>query len=214
MCGIMRSCFVLAFLLAAAVSFSQQPTPTPTPAGTPTTPAAIQPLVGTRSTAYVRPDAKTRSRRYVDSVLGPFVLAGQVAGAGISTWRNSPEEWGDNWDGFGRRVASNFGRNAVKQTTIYGLDEAFKLDSNYYRGKNKSVSTRVKNALISPLTARDRNGKRVVGIPRLVGTYGSSIVAYETWYTARYDWTDGVKNGTISLGFTAAFNLFKEFVRK
>jgi hypothetical protein len=137
-----------------------------------------------------------------------------VATAGISTWRNSPEEWGDHWEGFGRRVASNFGRNVIKQTTKFGIDEALKTDSHYYRSKNKSVSARIGNALISPVTARDRNGKRVVGVGNLVGTYTASIISREAWYPDRYDWKDGVKSGTISLGFAAAFNLFKEFVWK
>ena len=165
-------------------------------------------------TGYVRPDAAARRKRFVNSTVGPWALGRMVANAGISTWRNSPEEWGPTWEGFGRRVASSFGKNAIKQTTKFGLDEAFKLDSHFYRSKNKGVGARVRNALISPVTARDKNGKRVVGVSNLVGTYGSSIIAREVWYPDRYDWKDGVRSGTISLGFNAAFNLFKEFVWK
>lgn len=166
------------------------------------------------NSTYVRPDAKTRSKRYINSVVGPLALARQAAGAGLSTWRNSPEEWGDRWEGFGRRFASNFGKNVIRQTTTYSLDEAFKLDSQYYRSKNKSALARVTNALISPVTARDAGGKRVFGFPRIIGTYTGNIVAREIWYPARFDWKDGVKSGTISLGFNAAFNLFKEFIWK
>jgi hypothetical protein len=98
---------------------------------------------------------------------------------------------------------------------MYGLGEAFKLDSRYYRSpKGSGTAAKIKNALISPVTARDKNGHRVVGFPRLVGTYTASIVAAETWYPARYDWKDGMKSGTISLGFNAAFNLVKEFLWK
>ena len=207
------------FAIAAGAN-AQSPSPTPADdtgsvksAATRTIVMPSLPVVKP-SNDYVRPNAKTRSKRYVSSVVGPFALGRTVATAGISTWRNSPEEWGDRWEGFGRRVASNFGKNVIKQSTIYGLDEAFKYDSHYYRSKDKSVGARVRNALISPVTARDRNGKRVIGVPRLVGTYTSNIVSYETWYPALYDWKDGVKSGTISLGFNAAFNLFKEFVWK
>ncbi len=70
------------------------------------------------------------------------------------------------------------------------------------------------NALLSPVTARDKNGKRVVGIPRIVGTYTGSIIAAETWYPARYDYKDGLKSGTYSLGMNAVFDLIKEFVWK
>lgn len=194
------------FLTAAtaAISFSQTgqiTTPTPDPTPTPKD-----------SKDYVRPDAKTRFDRYVKSTVGPVVLARQVASAGVSTWRNSPEEWGPHWEGFGRRVASNIGKNVIKQTAIYGLDEALKLDSHYYRSKKKDAGSKIRNALLSPVTARNARGKRVVGLPRIVGTYSSSIIASETWYPSRYDWKDGVKNGSISLGINAAFNLFKEFI--
>jgi hypothetical protein len=167
-----------------------------------------------QTNGYVRPNAATRRKRYINSMIGPWALGRTIATAGISTWRNSPEEWGDKWEGFGRRVASNFGRNLIKQTTKFGMDEALKTDSHFYRSKNKSVSARIGNALISPVTARDRNGKRVIGIANLTGTYASSIISREVWYPDRYDWKDGVKSGTISLGFNAAFNLLKEFVLK
>jgi hypothetical protein len=164
--------------------------------------------------SYVRPDRKTRFKRYVNGTVGPISLARQVFNAGLSTARNSPEEWGGQWEGFGKRLASNFGKNIIKRTTIYGLDEALKLDSHYYRSEKKDASSKIKNALLGPVTARNSRGKRVIGIPRLVGTYSSSIIAAETWYPEGYDWKDGVRNGSISLGFNAAYNLFKEFVWK
>ena len=203
-------------LLAAAFCVSAQTPAQPdkvTPPATSDTKASSS-ADAAQQNGYTRPDAGTRQKRYINSMVGPFALGRTVATAGISTWRNSPEEWGTKWEGFGRRVASNFGRNVIKQSTKYGLDEAFKLDSHYYRSKNKSVGARVKNALISPVTARDRNGKRVIGAPNLVGTYASSIIAYETWYPSGYDWKDGVRSATISLGFSAGFNLIKEFIWK
>ena len=168
----------------------------------------------TASNVYTRPDGKTRFKRYVNGTVGPFALARQVVGAGYATWRNSPEEWGGQWEGFGKRVASNFGKNLIKQTTIYGLDGALKLDSHYYSAKGKSTGTKLRNALLSPVTARTKSGKRTIGVPRLVGTYTASIVAYESWYPKRYDWKDGLRSGTVSLGIGAAYNLFKEFVWK
>jgi hypothetical protein len=178
------------------------PTPTPTPDATSST------------SVYIGPDAATRRKRFINATVGPVALGKMAASAGYSTWRNSPEEWGTKWEGFGRRFASSFGKNAIKQTTKYGLDEALKYDSHFYRtDKSPSTATRLKWALISPVTARNRNNRRVVGVPNLVGTYASSIIAYETWYPDRYNWKDGVRSGTISLGFQAAFNVFKEFVR-
>lgn len=163
---------------------------------------------------YVRPDAKKRFNRYLKSMFGPMALAKSVAGAGLSTATNSPEEWGPQWEGFGRRVASNLGKSAIKQTTTYALDEAFKLDSGFYRSQKRDFGSRLKNALLSPVTARNERGQRVFGFPRVVGTYTASIVAAEAWYPNRFNYKNGLRSGTISLGTTALFNVVKEFFFK
>jgi hypothetical protein len=215
---------------AQTPSATPDPTVTPVTAGTPIPEDRVQisrlppsqrpaPLVfpnlsNQQQSIYTRPDANTRFKRYVNGMVGPVALARQVAGAGIGTWRNSPEEWGGQWEGFGKRLASGFGKNLIKQTVTYGLDEALKLDSHYYRSKRNDAGSKIKNALLSPVTARNRSGKRVLGIPKIVGTYTSSIAATELWFPDRYDWKDGVRNGTVSFAFNAAFNLFKEFVWK
>lgn len=166
------------------------------------------------SQVYVRPDKKTRFNRYVNSMFGPVALARNAATAGFSTLRNSPEEWDKSVEGFGRRFASNLGKSVIKNTTIYALDESLKFDSRFHKSRKRDFGSRLTNALISPVTARNKNGKRVFGFPRVAGTYTSSIVAAETWFPKRFDYKDGLRNGTISLGTTALFNVFKEFVLK
>lgn len=163
---------------------------------------------------YQRPTAKKRFTRYVNNMFGPYALASNAVGAGFGTAFNEPEEWGGTWKGFGRRFASNTGKSVIRNTTVYALDEAFKLDSHFYRSEKRDTKSKIKNALISPFTARNRNGKRVAGFPRIAGTYAASITATETWYPARFDYKDGLRDGTISFGITAAVNLFKEFVWK
>lgn len=164
--------------------------------------------------AYTRPNAKKRFKRFASDTFGPFALAGNAAAAGFLTLINEPEEWGKKWEGFGRRFASNLGTNVIKNTAIFGLDEAFKLDSHFYPSEKRDVESRVANAFLSTVTARKPNGKRTVGVPRLIGTYTATIIAVEAWYPARYDWKDGVRSGSISLGVNAAFNLVQEFIWK
>jgi hypothetical protein len=213
--GSMKFKVILGLLfLSAALGIVAQ---TPEPRGTPpkTDPEISReksddPTTGT----YVRPDRKKRQNNYLKSIFGPYALARTIVGAGVSTAQNSPEEWGGQWEGFGRRVASGFGKNAIKQTVVYGLDESFKLDSKFYRSQNRSFGAKVKNALISPFTARRENGKRVFGFPRIIATYSAGIIAAETWYPSRFNYKNGLRSGTISLGFNAAFNLFKEFIKK
>lgn len=170
--------------------------------------------VGLTDTGYVRPDAKKRFKTYVDNVVGPFAWVRYTASAGVLTWRNSPEEWGDKWEGFGRRVANSLGKSAIRNTTIYALDEALKYDSNFYRSRDRSVAARLRNSVFSAVTARNKEGKRVVGVPRLVGNFTSEIISSTTWYPPRYDLAHGVKGGAISIGINVGFNLVREFIWK
>lgn len=168
----------------------------------------------TQQQSYVRPDGKKRFSRYLNDVAGPTSFIGPLFGAGINTASNSPEEWGGKWKGFGRRFASEIGKNAIKETTAYALDEAFKLDSRYYRSTKSGFVPRLKHAVISSVTARNKNGKTVFGFPRIAGGYASEIIAYETWYPKRFGVKDGFREGTISIGTNALINIFKEFVFK
>ncbi len=166
------------------------------------------------ATTYVRPDADQRIKWFVDDTVGPFALAGYAVGAGYSTYTNTPPEWGGKAKGFGKRLASNLGTNVIKNTAMYGLDEALKLDSHFYRSTKHDFGSRFGNAIISTFTARRSNGKLTVGVPRLVGTYTANIIANEVWYPARYSWKDGVRSGTVSLGINSVVNLVKEFLKK
>jgi len=190
----------------------------------PTEPASIEksisaeprsaPPVGKRSGWYVRPDSKKRFNNFVNNAVGPFTLLTEAAAAGITTGRNAPKEWGGKWDGFGRRYASNIGKSVIRSGTAYALDEAFKLDSRYYLSRDRSVAARFRNALFSTVTSRNRNGNRVIGIPKIAGSVISNVAAVNLWYPSRYGKVHALKGGAITLGFDAALNLTKEFIWK
>lgn len=163
---------------------------------------------------YVRPDAKRRMKNYVNSVVGTVALVQYLASPALLTARNSPKEWGGKWDGFGKRIASTAGKSFVSNTTTYALDELLRLDSNFYRSQDRSVKARLSNAALSTFTARKTDGKRVVGIPRIAGSFLSEVVSSVTWYPPRYNYVHGLKGGAISLGINTGFNLFREFIWK
>jgi len=170
------------------------------------------PAVPAAPNGYVRPTGKQRFKSYIKSMFGPAALATRVGKSGFYTWTNSPEEWGDTWEGFGRRFASSTGTSIIKNSTMFGLDEVLKVDSRFYRSKKRDIGSRVKNALLTTVTSRRPDGSRTIGIPKIAGTYAASIIAAEAWYPDRYNWKNGLRGGTFSLGFNAGWNLLKEFV--
>lgn len=163
---------------------------------------------------YVPPTKSSRFRHYLNDAVGPFALMTEAASAGVTTARNAPKEWGGKWEGFGRRFASNMGKNVIKQTTAYALDEALKVDSRFYRSRDRSVAARLRNAVFSSVTARNRKGKRVIGIPKITGSVLANVTAAEVWYPGRYNYVHGLKGGAIGLGLDVGLNIIKEFVWK
>lgn len=172
------------------------------------------PQTAPQQTNYTRPDKKERFNKYVKGIFGLSSLIGPLASVTLRQITNSPEEWGRTPRGFAKRVGDSFGRSIISHTITYGLDEALKLDSHYYKSTKKGFKPKFSNAVLSAFTARNSEGKRVVGIPRLVGTYSSAIIANETWMPGDRNYKDGLKSGTISIGTRIGYNLLREFVFK
>jgi hypothetical protein len=161
---------------------------------------------------YVFPTHAERFKRYVNSTVGPFTLARTAISAGFNQWRDNPEEWEQGASGYGKRFASGFGKHAIKQTVTYGLDEALGLDTGFKRSTRQGFGPRLKDALLENVTSRNRNGNRVVAVPRFAGAYTAAIIRAETWYPSRYDYKDGLRSGTTSILTGFAFNVLREFV--
>ena len=161
---------------------------------------------------YVFPSSHERFKRYVNSTIGPFRLARTAAAAGIEQWRDSPEEWGQGAQGYGKRFASGLAQNAIHQTVEYGLDSAMGLDTGFQRSKKEGFGPRFKDALIQNVTSRTKSGNRVISVPRFAGVYTGAIVARETWYPDRYTYKDGLRSGTTTLVMGFGINLLREFV--
>ena len=194
---------------------SQTPSTSPTPntAQTPSALATPAPSPAT-SAAFVFPTRRERFNRYVKSTVGLQSLGFAAVFAGINQWKDQPEEWEQGMSGYGKRFASGFGRNAIQQTIVYGLDSALGLDTGFRRSLHKGFFPRMKDALIENVTSRTRTGKRVISVPRLTGAYVSTVIAAETWYPERYSYKDGLRNANYLLLTGFGMNLIREFVVK
>jgi|GEM_PF-4720294 len=204
---------VVSFLVVGVSAQTVEPSVSPTPTSAAKKEKDDPPRSGVAA-AYIRPNARTRAKRYAESMFGPFAVARIVGGAAFSTWTDSPKEWKRSWNGFGRRVASNFGTSVIGNSVQFGMDEVLKVDSSCYRSQKRDMGSRIKNALLTTVTARRSDGRRVFGAPRIVGAYTSNIIAAEVWYPKRYGVGEGLKNGSITLGLNAAFNVVREFFLK
>jgi hypothetical protein len=180
----------------------------------PRKPDEAEPVRNMRPVDYVRPDAKKRLDTYIRNVAGPIAITRYAATAGLLTLRNTPKEWGKKPDGYGKRFANVAAKSLIKNTTVYALDEMLKVDSTFYLSRDRSPAARLRNSIFSAVTARNRRGQRVIGIPQLAGSFLSEVMSSVVWYPSRYDQDHGLKGGAISIGINAGLNIFREFILK
>jgi hypothetical protein len=160
----------------------------------------------------MRPTQTTKLHNYLFDAIGPYPIGGAGIVAGINQIDNSPPEWGQGAQGYGKRVASSFGIAAVTTTTRYTLSAAFHEDAMYYRCECKGVFPRLRHALLSTLTARrGDDGHRVFSFPALVAPYAGTMTAVYGWYPGRYNAMDGFRMGNYNMLVYAGGNVALEF---
>jgi len=161
---------------------------------------------------YVRPTERTKVSNYAFDAFGPDPIVGAGVAAGINQWSNAPPEWGHGTKGFGKRFGSDFAIAAIGTTTRYGLAEAFKEDTLYYRCECGGPFPRLRHAVISTLTGRrGKDGHRVFSFSALAGPYAGSMIAVYGWYPDRFGAKDAFRMGNYSLLSYMGGNVALEF---
>ncbi len=161
---------------------------------------------------YVRPTQNIMARNYLFDGFGPYPVAGAAFTAGINQLGNSPPEWNQGIAGYSKRFGSDLGIAAVGTTTRFGLAEAFKEDTLYYRCDCRGVIPRMNHAILSSLTARrGEDGHRVFSFPAIVAPYAGSMTAIYGWYPNRFGAKDAFRIGNYSLLAYVGENISLEF---
>jgi len=155
---------------------------------------------------------KERFEQYLLNTGGPIPLLGQAAGAGISQWTNTPQEWGQGWAAFGQRYGADLAYNAVRQTISYGTSVAFHEDFRYFASEKQGVWTRTRHALVSTFTARHPDGRQTFSVSSVTGVLGAAAIS-SMWGPASWKGVGNIGRiaGT-SFAITAGFNVAREFV--
>jgi hypothetical protein len=162
---------------------------------------------------YTRPPQSTKLHNYVFDAFGPYPIVGAAAVAGFNQTYNTPPEWKQSAEGYGKRFASDFGIAAVSTTTRYALAEAFKEDTLYYRCECTGVFPRLRHAVLSTLTARrGEDGHRVFSVPSLVSPYVGTMTAVYGWYPDRFGAKDAFRMGNYNLLGYLGGNIALEFL--
>ncbi len=162
---------------------------------------------------YTRPTERTKIENYLFDAFGPYPAAGAAFAAAIGQGRDTPPGWGQGAEAYGKRFGSAFGIAAISTTMRYGLAEAFREDTLYYRCECKGVFPRLRHAVISTLSARrGQDGHRVFSFPALIAPYAGSMTAVYAWYPDRYNGKDAFRMGNYTMLGYVGGNIALEFL--
>jgi len=204
--------FLTSCLLAGGLAcFGQTPAP----------PNAAEPAPAAAAPAPDRPSAplvytpltqSERARRYAKSMFGMEAVGRAAAGAGIQQWTNTPHEWGEGAEGYGRRFANSFGENIVRQTIVYGVSSAIDEDNRYFRSERTGFGSRTMYAVESTFLARRSDGTRRLSYSRIIGLVATAFIS-RAWQPPS---ESGPSHAAGSLGTTVGteigFNIAREFL--
>jgi hypothetical protein len=156
-------------------------------------------------------DSSTRLNRF-----GRDLVYGTALGlvyAEVDQLRSEPPEWGNGWNGYRRRAASNIGEFVIQEGTTEALAAAMHRPLDYTRCPCRGFGNRLRWALWGSVTDQMPNGKHPLAVPRIVGAYTGSV-AQAAWRPATSDRArSALVNGTVSLVIGAGINLFQELRR-
>jgi hypothetical protein len=176
---------------------------------------AASTVAGALDLTYVRPKQRTMVHNYMFEAFGPYPIVGAATAAGINQLSNSPPEWHQGLKGYSRRFGSDFAIAAIGTTTRFGLAEAFKEDTLYYRCECKGLFPRLGHAVISTVTTRrGEDGHRAFSFPALIAPYAGSMAAVYGWYPDRYGAKDAFRMGNYSLLGYFGGNVALEFLHR
>ncbi len=144
--------------------------------------------------------------------LNPYTFVFVAAEAGVNQARNSPSEYGQGAEGYGKRYGAGFADGLTATVFITGLyPSLLRQDPRYYRFGYGGFSHRVGYALSRILVTRQDSGRRAFNVSEVLGSFSSSALAVTYYPKSQRDFSDVAERAGIQFAFDAGFNVLKEF---
>jgi len=152
-----------------------------------------------------------RLKIYERSFISPEFWVGPPLGAAVSEWTDTPREWTRGPDGFGRRVASNYGRSVIGNTIGFGIAALDGENTRFVPSNEKGVWRRTLHAVTGTFVSRSEYGDTMPAYSRIIGAYGAGFIA-NAWVPKSQDNTGyALERGSTALLSSVGWNVLEEF---
>jgi hypothetical protein len=207
--------------LAPVFCTAQTPEQKPSPAAAVKVPAASAEITAQKPAKspviingrpYVRPTPKEQFHDYLSDTYGWPALATTAARAIYAQGTDKPDQWGQDWPGFGQRFGSSSAVTVIDGNVRYGMEMLFKEDMRYIPCHGCSKKRKVENALLAEITARhDIDGHRFFTLTPTVTDMTGPIIANSIWIPG-HTAIDGFVGSRLIFATRIGGHLFTEFI--
>jgi len=161
---------------------------------------------------YERPTPREQFKDYLRDTYGLPALARTSARAAYAQGVGKPEQWGEDWQGFGQRFGSASATTVIDGNVRYGMEMLFKEDMRYIPCHGCSIHRKIENALLAEVTARhDSDGHRFFTLTPTITDMTGPIIANSVWIPG-HSAIDGFVGSRLIFATRIGGHLFTEFV--
>jgi len=154
---------------------------------------------------------RERLRIYERSFARPESMLGPLFGAAVGQARNNPPEWGQGSEGFGRRLASGYGRAVIAKTIGLGISSLDGEDTRYVPSHETGIWRRGWYATTQTFVSRRPKGGYMPAYSRFAGVYGAAFIANYWEPPSQADAAHALQRGSTALASSVGWHIFEEF---
>jgi hypothetical protein len=134
-----------------------------------------------------------------------------AAYAGVLHAIDTPREWGQGAEPYGKRVASAAGATAIRNVFSFALDSSLREDPRYWRSGHGNLFARVGHATRETLVTRTDAGRTRFATWRFGSALGAAWLS-NIWYPDRFHtFSSGLEQGAETIGLDLLGNIASEF---
>jgi hypothetical protein len=160
---------------------------------------------------YVPLSVGEKAKIHGNRIISPTSFAKSAFMAGINHWQNTPEEWGQGMEGYGKRLGHKLATRGFENSIGFLVAAPLHQDPRYFRSGETGFLRRSGHAMKSTFVTRTDSGGQTFAVWRFAGNYGAQFISNH-WRPERQTGTgDTLIRGTISVGYDMGSNWFKEF---
>ena len=144
--------------------------------------------------------------------INPYTFVFVAAEAGINQARNSPSDFGQGAEGYGKRYGAGLADGLTDGLFTTGLyPSLLHQDPRYYRLGDGGFVHRTWYAVSRILVTRQDSGRAAFNASEVLGSFSSSALGVTYYPKSQRDFSDVAERAGVQFAFDAGFRFLKEF---